>query len=546
MPISPSLDFINIALLLVAFINFIFGTIVFFNKGNSRILYTTFTVLATFISLWTFVIVYYRSTQDYEDALLAVKFLYTIPVFIPACFVAFAYIYNGLPSSAIRHNIIRFSLLLISSGFAFVSFYTDLFVSDITIPTEGEKVVFFGAFFFLYVAYFLIIFGWAYYLLLIQFYSHPDKDVRMQSLFLFVGTFTGSGVSLITNLILPWYGYFALNWFGNASTILFVGFIFYAIIRHKLFDIKIVATELLSFGIWLLFLFRFFVSQTPSERIINIVSLFASIGLGVFIIQSVKKEIRTKEELQATLGKLEEANNRLTVLDKQKTDFVSVASHQLRAPTAAIRGYASLILEGTFGKVPDSIKEGVERIADSGKAMADMVEDFLNIARIEQGRMQYTMSTFDFQKTIEKVVESMSHMAKSKGLEFKYVVVSNKRGFAVYGDEGKLRQVVSNLIDNAIKYTSKGYVEIRLSREQTRPVIHLDVRDSGIGITKEDQWQLFAKFQRAQNANTVDVHGTGLGLYVAKEMIQAHNGIIWVESEGKGKGTTFHVEINAK
>lgn len=540
---DPFFALTNAILLAVAIINMIFGTVVFFNKGKMRSLYTAFCVLAVCVSAWTFVIIYYRSTAVYEDALLALKLLYLVPVTIPALFVVFAYIYSGMPRSIFTHRSVRSLAVLFAVAIGYVSYFTGYFVTDIVIPPQGEKIIIFGDFYAMYVTYFLIGFGWGFYLLLRQFITHPDRTMRIQSLFLFVGTFTASGVSLITNLILPWYGIFALNWFGNASTILFVGFIFYAIVRHKLFDIKIVATELLTFGIWLLFMFRLFASQNTTEQVINIVSLFASIGLGVFIIQSVKKEIHTREELQQTLDKLEEANRRLTVLDKQKTEFVSVASHQLRAPTAAIRGYASLILDGSFGKVPPSIREAMERIAESGKAMADMVEDFLNISRIEQGRMKFQMSDFDFHKTTEKVIENMARVAKAKGVDFRFIVVTHPRGFMIHGDEGKLRQVVSNLIDNALKYTEKGFVEVRLSREANRPVLHLDIKDSGIGISKEDQWQLFAKFQRADNANTTNVHGTGLGLYVAKEMVQAHSGVIWVESEGRNKGSIFHVEL---
>lgn len=535
----------NIALVIVAIVNFLLGAIVFLNRDHATRMGAIFSVLAFTVSIWTFAIAFYRQTEIYSQALLALKILYIVPVFIPIFFVGFVYLYSRRPPSVLRYPGAQFALLLAGAVVSLAVYATKAFLVDVRIPPVGEKIIIFGDWYWLYVLYFMVTFSWGYFLLLRQYFSKNDRELKIQVLYLFAGTFIASAISMTTNLILPWMGVFDYNWFGNITTIFFVGFIFYAVVRHKLFDIKIVSTELLTFGIWLLFLFELLLSESVLEQLANGASLAVSIFLGVFIIQSVKKEVSTRENLQKTLVKLEEANQRLMMLDEQKTEFVSVASHQLRAPVAAIRGYTSLVLEGSFGKILPSVREALEKVENSGKAMADMIEDFLNISRIERGSMQYSMTDFDFSKIVIRVAENMRPSAVRKNLEFSVSIAPSKEGYMVHGDSGKLQQVVSNLVDNAIKYTAEGSVTLDLAHRADERRIHLTIQDSGIGITKEDQWQLFSKFQRGDNANTANVHGTGLGLYVAKEMVQQHNGLIWVESDGASQGTTFHVELNS-
>lgn len=239
---------------------------------------------------------------------------------------------------------------------------------------------------------------------------------------------------------------------------------------------------------------------------------------------------------------LEVANDRLKELDQLKSEFLSVASHQLRAPITAIRGYTSLLLEGDYGAPPDPMKEPLRRIEESARNMASSIEDYLDISRIEQGRMKYEKSDFNVVELAQKVIDEMSPVASRKGLTLSLTPFGES--LMVNADVGKIKQVISNLVDNAIKYTEKGGVTVTFAKESGKARILIS--DTGVGIAPDEIDGLFEKFKRARNANKVNTSGTGLGLYVAKQLIAGHNGSIHIESGGLGKGSSFIIELPIK
>ncbi len=249
---------------------------------------------------------------------------------------------------------------------------------------------------------------------------------------------------------------------------------------------------------------------------------------------------RLYEQLKTSNEQLGKTNERLRILDQQKTEFVSIASHQLRAPVTALKGYASLILEGSFGAVPETMKEAVSRIFESSKYMAASIDDFLSITRIEQGQMKYDYKTFNAVKLGKQTYEEYIPLAEKKKLELTF---TGDGELNVNADENKIKQVMTNLVDNAVKYTIQGFVAISVTMDPSGTKVLFAVKDSGIGISEEDRQKLFTKFGRASNANTANVQGTGLGLFVAEQMVKAQGGAITIFSEGAGKGTTFTMEL---
>src|SRR5690606_34376031 len=232
---------------------------------------------------------------------------------------------------------------------------------------------------------------------------------------------------------------------------------------------------------------------------------------------------------------------KLEELNKQKTEFVSIASHQLRSPLTAIKGYSSMILEGSYGKVNGKTKEAIEVIFESSQRLVNIIEDFLNITRIELGKMKYEMDEFDLSKMVSRLVEEYTPNAKKKGVSLKVETVGK---YLAYGDLGKINQVISNMIDNAIKYTMDGSIIVKIKKEGGK--ILVTVKDSGVGLSEADIAKLFQKFVRAEGAGQVNISGTGLGMFVAKQIIEAHGGKIKAESAGKGKGSTFIMELPDK
>lgn len=236
------------------------------------------------------------------------------------------------------------------------------------------------------------------------------------------------------------------------------------------------------------------------------------------------------------------ANEKLRELDRQKTEFVSIASHQLRSPLTAIKGYSSMILENSYGELSEKLRQPVQNIFDASQRLVTIIEDFLNVTRIELGKMKYDFVALNWRDLAEKVVSELRPTIEKKGLAIDFS--AGEGNYMVNADMGKLSQIISNIIDNAVKYTPAGAIHV--SMEQSGPTVRLIIRDTGVGIPAETLPKLFEKFVRADDAGKVNYSGTGLGLYVAKQMVEAHKGKIWAESAGSGKGSSFFVELPAK
>ena len=258
----------------------------------------------------------------------------------------------------------------------------------------------------------------------------------------------------------------------------------------------------------------------------------------IALVRSVYKEVEAREKVEQLAGALEKANVRLQELDKLKSEFVSIASHQLRSPLTSIKGYASMVLEGSYGIIPEKAKEAISRIFESSKLMAISIEDFLNVSRIEQGKMQYDMTEFDLGKLVQTVVDELGGTAKERGLGL-HVTDDGKSPYMIRADLGKIKQVINNLIDNAVKYTKQGSVDVMTHKSADGKTVQVSIKDTGVGMSKETIEKLFDKFVRAKNANEVNVTGTGLGLYISREFARKMGRDLWISRSELGKGSSF-------
>ena len=199
-----------------------------------------------------------------------------------------------------------------------------------------------------------------------------------------------------------------------------------------------------------------------------------------------------------------------------------------------------MIQQGDFGKVPEKLTGPCDKIFKSTIRIIGLVEDLLNISRIESGRMQFEMVDVNLPDLVQEVFEELEQHAKTRGLEFSYVKPEKKIPLLKL-DRNKIREVLMNLMDNAIKYTEKGWVKVQL--EGLDHKVRYIVSDSGHGIDPDEMPLLFQKFSRAKGVQLMHTEGTGLGLYIAKKILQKHHAKIWAESEGAGKGSSFIIEF---
>jgi signal transduction histidine kinase len=325
---------------------------------------------------------------------------------------------------------------------------------------------------------------------------------------------------------------------------IFALFLAYLIIRFKAFNARLLGAQALVVSLVALIGSLFFFFYDSSRTVLILLSstfVLACIG-GYFLIKSVKKEVEQRRQIEKLATDLEKANEHLKVLDKMKSEFVSIASHQLRSPITAIRGYVSMLVEGSYGKFPDKAREVLDRISESSKFMASSIEDYLNVSRIEAGNMKYELSDFDLKEQAERVSDELRQVALKKGLILLFRSDIKGSGM-VNADIGKTRQVIMNFIDNSIKYTPKGTITVIAHDDPSKKKMWITITDTGIGMSEQTLSEVFDKFIRAKNANQVNVTGTGLGLYVAKKMAAGMGGKVWAESEGEGKGSSFFIEF---
>jgi len=251
-----------------------------------------------------------------------------------------------------------------------------------------------------------------------------------------------------------------------------------------------------------------------------------------------KVELRT-QELQTANEKLGNLVEELKRLDAAKSEFISIASHQLRTPISIIRGYTTMMTDGDFGNINEEQAMIVNRIQQGAVQLSTIVDDILNASRIEQGRLVITPESFDIVQSISQIVADLQQKAAGKNIS---VVFKNppKKGVILSADKGKIYEVIMNIIDNGVNYTQEGGITVSLKEEAKS--IMIEVKDTGIGIPKEAQDKIFQRFSRLENAKKVRPDGTGIGLYIAKTIVDAHGGKIWFESI-EGKGTTFFIQL---
>jgi len=250
-----------------------------------------------------------------------------------------------------------------------------------------------------------------------------------------------------------------------------------------------------------------------------------------------------QKEVERQTKTLKDANIRLKQLDVAKSEFISLASHQLRTPLTIIKGYISMMIEGTWGKVTDNQKEQLNKIYLSNERLIHLVEDLLTVSRIESGRLDFDLEMVSLENMVDNVVKEFDQIAKNKKLYLKFIKPKEVLP-KIKIDSLKIRQVVQNLIDNALHYTEKGGIRIKLKLKKDK--ILFSIKDTGIGISDEEKVVLFEKFSRGEDVGKMHTEGTGLGLYLSVKMVEAHKGKIWVESEGKNKGSTFYFELPLK
>jgi signal transduction histidine kinase len=235
---------------------------------------------------------------------------------------------------------------------------------------------------------------------------------------------------------------------------------------------------------------------------------------------------------------IEEKGRELESANQHKSEFLANMSHELRTPLNAILGYTELILDNIYGDVPEKIQEVLERLEKNGRHLLNLINDVLDLSKIEAGQLTLSLNEYSMGDVIQTVFTSVEALAAEKDLDLKVEV--SKDLTIGKGDEQRIAQVILNLVGNAIKFTDEGEVKIEVT--VSNETFLVSVHDTGPGVTEADQQRIFDEFQQADGSSTRKKGGTGLGLSISKKIIDMHGGRIWVEST-LGKGSTFRFTL---
>lgn len=359
-------------------------------------------------------------------------------------------------------------------------------------------------------------------------FTRPRSD-RYPYLEILFGTFLTFALIIVFNFIFPAFlDVTRFIQYGSVFIFPFIIFAAHVTLGSRLFNLKIASTSALVMLLSIVSFVEIVNSHTPSLVIFRIVIFLLVLTFGLNLIRTILREIEEREIIQK--------------LSDEKSEFLTFASHEIRNPITAIRGYASLIYDGTTGQMSPETREAAQKILVRGNDVLMLIGEYLNKSKMEIGKVSFTQDVFDATATVAALVEDFLPNAKLRGLSLEFKNAGKPERILINADEPKLREVLGNIIDNSLKYTKEGGVTVSVERHGVSA--RIVVSDTGVGIPPETLPQLFKKFSRA-DAQKVNLLGTGVGLYLGKQFIEGMGGRIWAESDGPGKGSRFIIEFPA-
>ena len=524
---------------LISIIALILGWLVYFNgprKKENRI----FLLMVFLVLIWVN-LAYFARTIGTEYSVLSSIFLKVAwsatPLLTAVLYFLVIYILNKEKA----HRILNAIVFLLGGGIALLTGVSDLIIEgihyvngDLTIIYGKAMLPYLGVMFFLTCA---VLYS------LVSGYLKSTSQTKAKVQYFLVGTFIFFIGNIIFNMTLPVFLNIArFYYFGDYSTIFLLGFMAYAIVKRELFDIKVVLTASLVVSIGVLFSLDIFVfTDELIPRLYKSLILVIFLYFGILLVRSVLREIEYREKIAKAYALEKKARQEIQQLTEAKTQFIMATQHHLRTPLTSMIGYLDLLFGGTYGKVPPKIKNTLMKFQVSTRRLIRVVNALLDISQFQMGKQVVSLeSGVSFDSLISEVMEELQFEGKTRGLYLEYKPIN--KSLKIKADQEKLKVALFNIIDNAIKYTKKGGITVTLKKNNNKA--QLSVKDTGIGIDPEQAKKLFKEvFARGKEAKKAYGMGRGIGVYVTGHIIRAHNGNIWAESEGKGKGTTFYIEL---
>lgn len=508
------------------------GFFVFWN-GRQYLLNQLLFAIAIFFSIWTLsnLIVW---TNIHSDFILFIWSFFGLFSGLLSIFcIYFIYVFLEKKDISVRLKLIFFGLLSPILALAATSYNLKGFDITNCDAFVFENVVFYSYYTLLGVLAMVWIF-----VLLARRYRVAAPDLRKQIVLIGIGIesflfffFTIIFlVSYLTNIgILPNSELELYAFFGMLIFMVYIGIL---MVRFKTFNVGMIASQALVIALVILIASQFTFIKSTTNLVLTSITLVLTGIIGLILIRSVKREIEQRKHIEMLARDLEKSN-------KQQVVLIHFITHQIKGFVTKSRNIFATLLDGDYGVIPETIKPMMEEGLRSDTKGVSTIQEILNAANIKSGKVAYTKEPFDLKVLVDEITTDLKGSADAKGLSL--VVETGTEPMMYPGDRAQLVNALKNLIDNSIKYTPKGEVNVSLAKEDKK--IRFVVTDTGVGISTEDMAHLFTEGGHGKNSASINVESTGFGLYIVKNIIEAHEGRVWAESEGEGKGSRFIVEL---
>ncbi len=533
-----TIDLINALVILAALANMVYGLVVYSRNRNDATNFWFF-VLTLAVSAWGVSMFLFRGFGEISAVVLSARILYVAAAAIPLSFLYFIFVFPNQKSELTERQ--KYLLPLPFLAISALSLWPGGLIEIVQFIPNAENIIVFNPIYHLLYALYIVGYFGAGYILLFRRFKTADGLYRRQILYIFSGTLIATLIGVATNLLLPLAGIFALNWFGQVGTVVMIGAISYAILKHHLFNVRVIATEVFVASFWIFAFIRFFLSVSPQDKLADSTMLFVSIILGIWLIRSVQKEVEHAEKEAAHARQVEKLAEELEEANNGQENLIHTLSHQVKGGLARAGGMFASILEGDYNDNTLRMTEMLKEALRLNKQDVANLEQTLMAFNPRLGAEAYDMEIFDFRDALMETVKNLKMEAESKNLALE-VRADESEKYMLKGDRVKITsRVLNNLIENAILFTPAGNITVDLRKKEGK--IFLSVTDTGTGITPENMRILFTRGGHGKDSIKVNVHSTGNGLYLAKIVVEKHGGKIWAESPGAGKGSTFFMEL---
>ena len=516
------MDFYIIFSFINGIVALLFGGYIFLKKWNNTT-NITFLLMSISVAFWSLSYCEWLSMDTAPEALFWSRMLNLGATFIPIFYLH--WVLSILNITKEKKRVLIFGYIL--TFFFFLFSFSPLYIKSVTLVSTFPFWPQAGS---LYVAF--LIFGYIGLTLyglyeLIKAKKFADGEKKHQINYVILGSLFGFGGGA-TNFPLM-FGIGLFPPIGQPLVIFYIIIFGLATLRYHLFELKIILAEILIALMAIILTVLFFFAPIGLLKFLVTIVLLLFLVFAYYFIRTIHQEVARKEEAER--------------ISKLKTEFISIVSHQLRTPLAAIRGYSDMMINEDYGPISKELEKPVNYIHDTSIEMIKLVNGLLSISRLEKGKIEIKVKEENILNLIQKCIDDVQLIAKEKNLYLKYTKPKIKYPL-IKIDSEKIKQSLLNILNNAILYTIKGGITIKVSKNKS--VVKLEIKDTGVGIEKEEIDKIFKSFSRGQKGIELYTQGTGLGLYVAKSFIDMHKGQIWCESDGKNTGTTFFIELPIK